>query len=142
MARRHQTYFSASGQDTLIGAGMAVIGNLSVLGDLFVEGVVKGTITVTGGIIVGINSTIGAEIKADSVSISGEVAGDIHATGLVTIREMGAVNGNIDCERLTIMPGGLFDGNSRLRDTLKRRISKINHRVPSLPTNSHDEEAS
>jgi cytoskeletal protein CcmA (bactofilin family) len=112
--KKPATYFSANGSDSIIGAGVLVEGPLEVDGDLNIEGEVRGDISATGGVIVGINSLLWSNITADTVSISGKVIGNIRTAGKTTIREMGSVTGDVDSERLTILPGGVFVGRSRI----------------------------
>ncbi len=114
MSSSHQTYFSINGQDTIIGSDVTLEGSLKVAGDLRVEGAVIGSVTASGGLIIGVNAQLTSDIQADTASISGKIIGNIRTAGQTTIREMGSVNGDIDSERLTIMPGGLFEGTSRL----------------------------
>jgi cytoskeletal protein CcmA (bactofilin family) len=112
--KKPATYFSANGSDSIIGAGVLVEGSLEVDGDLTVEGEIRGEIRASGGLIAGINSMFWSNITADTASISGKVVGNIQTAGKTTIREMGSVTGDVDSERLTILPGGVFVGRSRV----------------------------
>jgi cytoskeletal protein CcmA (bactofilin family) len=113
--------FSADKHDTVIGSGITVNGALRCLGDIIVEGGLTGSIQAKGGLTSSANSNIKATIVADSVIISGQVEGDIESSGEIIIRATGRLTGDVSSLGLTIFPGGMFNGRSRLRDTKEKK---------------------
>ena len=106
------TYFSTTGSDSIIGPNVTVDGPLEVNGDLTIEGETKGDISAGGAVVVGINATLFSDVEADTVSVSGKIVGNIYSDGKTTIREMGAITGDVESAGLTILPGGIFSGRS------------------------------
>jgi cytoskeletal protein CcmA (bactofilin family) len=109
---KHLTYFNATGNDTLIGFNVTASGDIKCKGDITIEGNANGVLEATGGVHTGVNSTVRARINADSIVIAGTIEGDINVIGEAIIKETGSVVGNITSLRLTIMPGGIFNGRS------------------------------
>jgi cytoskeletal protein CcmA (bactofilin family) len=106
------TYFNATGNDTVIGFNITAKGDIKCSGDITIEGNAVGTLVAAGGAHIGVNSFVKADVQADSIVISGSVKGNITVNGEAIIKETGSVVGNITSLRLTIMPGGLFNGIS------------------------------
>ncbi len=116
MARKDDI-LGVTGAETLIGAGVAVSGQLHGDGDMVIDGTVTGDIKTTGDITIGVNGEITSDLKGSNVIIIGSVRGNITAEGDVSIRETGRVQGNITAASLSITPGGLFNGRNTIRKT-------------------------
>ena len=86
-------------------------GELSVEGDLTVEGRVEGKIELKDhNLWVGPHGEVKAEIHAKSVIIAGDVIGSIFASEMVEIRLSGAMQGTIQCPRVSLVDGAKFKG--------------------------------
>jgi cytoskeletal protein CcmA (bactofilin family) len=77
-----------------------------------VEGLVEGTVRITGPLKVAPGGTVKANVSAVSVVVAGELVGDCHATERVEIEAAGRLNGNIRAPRVVIVEGATFRGNS------------------------------
>jgi len=60
---------------------------------------------------VGESGSVSADIQARSVSIDGEVTGDINGSEKVVISRSGNVRGNIVAPRVTLEDGAIFKGS-------------------------------
>jgi len=86
-------------------------GELTVEEDLTVEGLVEGKIELKDhNLWISPHGTVKAEIHAKSVIIAGDVIGSIFASEMVEIRLSGAVQGNIQCPRVSLVDGAKFTG--------------------------------
>jgi cytoskeletal protein CcmA (bactofilin family) len=77
-----------------------------------VEGLVEGTVRITGPLKVAPGGTVKANVTAQSVVVAGELVGDCQATERVEIEAAGRLNGNIRAPRVVIVEGATFRGNS------------------------------
>jgi cytoskeletal protein CcmA (bactofilin family) len=97
---------------SVIGAKTQFKGEITGTETVVVEGVVEGTVRITGPLKVAPGGTVKANVSAQSVVIAGELVGDCHASERVEIEAAGRLNGNIRAPRVVIVEGATFRGNS------------------------------
>ena len=96
---------------SVIGPTLAFRGELSADEDLVIEGTIVGSIAHhEKNLTVGKHGKVTADIHANSVIIEGELNGDIHSDGLVSLARGSVVNGNIYCARVMMEDGARFSG--------------------------------
>lgn len=100
------------GAACVIGAKTQFKGELTGSEPVLVEGLVEGTIRITGPLRVGPGGKVKATVSAQSVVVAGEIVGDCHATERVEIEAAGRLNGNIRAPRVVIVEGATFRGTS------------------------------
>lgn len=100
-----------------IGKSVIIKGELSGSENLTIEGQFEGKIELRdNALTVGPNGKIKAELLfAKSVDILGRVTGKITAVDIVSIRENGAVDGDITAPRIAIADGAHFRGSVDMR---------------------------
>lgn len=97
--------------NSIIGRGTKFRGDFELNGLLRIDGAFEGTIESEGKVLVGENGSARARvIRARSVSIGGEVIGDIFATEKVTILSTGKVTGDIETPHLIAEEGVFLNG--------------------------------
>lgn len=96
---------------SVIGPTLVFKGELSADEDLVIEGTIEGTIAHhKKNLTIGPKGRVTADIHASSVLIEGQLSGDIHSDGLVSLAKSAVVNGNIYCARLALQDGARFNG--------------------------------
>ena len=96
---------------TTIGRSLILDGELRGTDGLSVQGIVKGKIEIDNSITVEKGAVIKADIKAKDVQISGEVKGNISASGNVHYMEDCTVVGNTSTARILIADGASIKGS-------------------------------
>jgi cytoskeletal protein CcmA (bactofilin family) len=102
--------------ETIIGPTTSIHGDIKADGTLRVDGLVEGTIEAAGNVIVGQSGRVTASIEGQNVLIAGAVRGNITAAQRLEIVATGKVWGDITVRALLIEEGGLFRGQSIMRD--------------------------
>ena len=102
----------ASAAACVIGPKTQLKGEIGGSEPVLVEGVVEGTIRITGPLRIGPGGKVKATVSAQSVVVAGELVGDCQATERVEIEATGRVTGNIRSPRVVIVEGATFRGNS------------------------------
>jgi len=97
---------------SVIGSTLVIKGELSADEDLFIEGHIEGTIAHhKKHVTVGKQGRVVADIHASSVIVEGQLVGDIHSEGLVSLAKGADVRGNIYyCGRIVMEDGARFKG--------------------------------
>jgi cytoskeletal protein CcmA (bactofilin family) len=103
---------------TVIGPNVYLRGALQADGGARVDGIFEGTIDLTGNLIVGEGAKVVADIKANSISISGAVKGDIDGNR-VEILDNGRVWGNLKVGSLLLNEGAYLRGQTTMRGDLE-----------------------
>ena len=102
--------------ETIIGPTTSLQGDLKADGALRVDGVIEGNVTAAGNVIVGQTGRVTGAVAGQHVLIAGAVRGNVTATGRLEIVATGKVWGDINVRALLIEEGGLFRGQSVMRD--------------------------
>lgn len=96
---------------SVIGPTLVFKGELSADEDLVIEGTIEGTIAHhKKNLMIGKQGRVMADIHASSVIVEGELNGDIHSDGLVSLAKGATVDGNVYCTRLVMEDGARFNG--------------------------------
>ena len=94
-----------------IGKSVVIKGQLSGSEDLFVDGIVEGTIELQGNnLVIGPNGKVRAAVNAKGVVVQGRLEGDIHATERVELRKSGSMIGDVFTQRVAIEDGAYLKG--------------------------------
>jgi cytoskeletal protein CcmA (bactofilin family) len=102
---------------TVIGKSVTIRGEVSGKEDLYMDGVVEGTISLPESrLTVGPNARVMADMNAHDIVIYGLVEGNIRATGRIELRESAVVRGDIVAERLSIEENASIKGKVELSE--------------------------
>ncbi|MBN1487776.1 MAG: polymer-forming cytoskeletal protein [Anaerolineae bacterium] len=102
---------SQSTIESVIGPNTHFRGDLQGDGGLRIEGVMEGTVDITGNLVVSESARVFAEIKANNISIAGAVKGNISASR-VEILDTGRVWGDLTIKSLLINEGAYLRGQT------------------------------
>jgi cytoskeletal protein CcmA (bactofilin family) len=94
-----------------IGKSVVVKGEVSGSEDLYVDGVVEGSIDLRNhSVTVGPNGKVKASIIAKSITISGKVDGSVTASDRLDLRKSAMVTGDVTTQRIAIEEGAFLKG--------------------------------
>ena len=96
---------------TVIGEGLTIEGDLAAEEEIVVNGAVRGKLTTTDAVSVGSTGVVEADITGSSLSVAGQVTGDVNASERVDLQAGGRLIGDVKASRLTIADGASFKGN-------------------------------
>ena len=93
-----------------IGKGSVLEGSINAPGDIRIDGVLKGKLTVKGRFVLGQSGTVEGEVECGSAVISGELKANIESKEVLILKESAKLYGDIKTEKLSIEPGAMFSG--------------------------------
>jgi cytoskeletal protein CcmA (bactofilin family) len=100
---------------TVIGKSVVVRGELSGNEDLYMDGDLEGTISLTESrLTIGPNARVLADIKVRDLVVFGNLKGNVHATGRIDLRQSAVVNGDVFASRLSIEESAVIKGRVEL----------------------------
>lgn len=103
---------AASSNKSVIGPTLVFKGEFSADEDLIIEGRIEGSIAHhEKHLTIGEQGRVKADIHAASVIVLGQLEGDIHSEGTVSLARGCNVQGNIFCGRIIMDEGARFKGS-------------------------------
>ncbi len=91
--------------------GLLVSGSFSGQGNLTIGGCVEGEITLQGGeLVVSASGFVEGEVTVRSLSVSGEVRGNVRASERVEIGSRGRLMGEVTTPRIVVNEGAKLSG--------------------------------
>ena len=104
----------SSGDTTFISAECQITGSITINGNARIDGKIEGSVHVTGDLIIGASAFLKADIEANTVSIAGEVRGNIKTTDLLELNDTARLFGDICTRQFKVEQGAHFTGTSQL----------------------------
>ena len=99
---------------SIIANDMTVIGDLQTEGVVRIEGRVKGNVKVGSQILVAQGATIEGDLHTQEAVIAGTVTGAIHASDRVELQATSVVAGDIHTARIAIVEGAKVAGEVKM----------------------------
>lgn len=119
----------------VIGASIRINGDLQGDEDLLIQGQVKGTVQLkNNSLTVGEKGSVKANVYAKSVTVEGQMEGDLYGSENVNIRRSANVKGNIVSPRVCLEDGAKFKGSIEMDPEALREVFKDNK--PATPLNA------
>jgi cytoskeletal protein CcmA (bactofilin family) len=116
---------TATKGQNIIGKGTLIEGNVTADGDLRLEGTVRGDVTTKNTLVVAQGSVIEGNPSAQHAEIAGEVHGTVQATGLLTIKSTGTIDGDVITTNLNVEAGSTFAGRFQVGPTKKVEAASV-----------------
>ena len=120
-----------SSMDTFIGADTVFEGSIQTDRSMTVEGRVQGRIEAKGGVVVGREGKVDADVCANLVVVGGQINGNVDAHSLVEITATGRVTGNIASPTVTIAEGGKVDGLLKMEQQVAPEHTDAHRLIPA-----------
>lgn len=117
---------SAGEADTHIGSELLVRGTLLGKGSVRIEGRLEGEIDIDGILTLGASARVLAPVRAEAVSVAGEIKGRVEAKALVEVHVGGCIHGDVRAPQVTVDEGGQVTG--RIERTSSHGV------IPSEPS--------
>lgn len=103
-----------AGSTTIIGAGTVISGNIESIGDIRIDGILKGNLTCRSKILLGPAAVIEGDIIANQADILGRVLGKVKVNDLLYLHGKAVIEGNIQTAKLQIESPASFNGECQM----------------------------
>jgi len=105
-----------SGVTTIVAEGAVLTGEISLTGDIQIDGKINGTIRTESKVTISPTGQVTGSIFADRAFINGRFEGEVYSK-TIDILSSGHLKGDVTCTDFTIQKGGLFLGTSKTVST-------------------------
>ena len=103
----------------IIRKGTEIKGDVTCVGDIRIDGILNGTLTSEGKVVVGQSGTIEGEVICKNADISGNIKANIIVKELLQLKASANIAGNINTNKLSIEPGANFTGTCNMGSVVK-----------------------
>ena len=94
---------------TLIGLNSLFRGDLSIKGEVRIEGIIHGLVN-ADSVVLAQAATVKGDITAKKIIVEGKVEGSLKAKEIIEVKSTGKVLGEIFTNKISIMEGGVVNG--------------------------------
>ncbi len=98
------------GAATQVARGSRIVGEISGVAELRIDGEVEGKLNLEGSVVIGESGSVKGEIQARTVQVSGKMVGNVVGRESVSILGNGSVEGDVVSPRMSIADGAFFKG--------------------------------
>jgi cytoskeletal protein CcmA (bactofilin family) len=95
----------------VIAAGLTIDGKIEGAGHVRIAGRFKGDVNVDGDLTIDSGAKITGSVRADTVTIGGELEGNIDSASRVELLASGVLTGDLKAGSLTVASGSRMRGN-------------------------------
>lgn len=107
-----------------IGKSLRVKGIVSGSEDLYIDGIVEGTIKLeNNNLTIGPNGKVQADVEARSIILLGTLQGNVRVGERIEIRKTGSLEGDLITSRIVIEDGAVFRGSIDIEKPTQARAS-------------------
>lgn len=99
-------------KESLIAADLTIEGKIEGAGHVRIAGRFKGDIHVQGNLTIEVGAKVTGGVRAHTVTIAGELEGNIDAASRVELLESGVLNGDLKAGSLTVAAGSRMRGQA------------------------------
>jgi cytoskeletal protein CcmA (bactofilin family) len=117
---------------SIIGSDVHIEGNVKTSGELQLDGKVKGDIN-CGSLVMGETGSVKGLVKADSVTVRGNVEGEIRSK-TVRLEKSAVVNGDVYHENLSVEAGAKLSGRFAHSDNPMDKNAPAPKKVEESPS--------
>ena len=98
-------------KESLIASDLTIEGKIEGSGHVRIAGRFKGDLNVQGNLTIEQGAKLAGAVRADKVTISGELEGNVDSASRVELTDSGAINGDLKADTLTVAAGSRIRGH-------------------------------
>jgi len=96
-----------------------IIGDLSSEGDFRIDGILEGTLTTNGRVIIGLDGSVKGNVQCDNAEIEGRFSGELKVSKMLTVKSTAIISGDVILGKLSVEPGATFNATCAMKGALK-----------------------
>ena len=102
-----------------IAKNTSIIGDIKSEGDFRIDGVVEGTITTNGRVVIGLEGTVKGTVECSNADIEGAFSGKLVVSELLSLKKTAKISGDVIINQLLVEPGALFNASCVMQSGVK-----------------------
>lgn len=126
---------------TVIAEDVEIQGSIKCAGNIQLDGKLNGDMNCNGNAVIGASANVKGNISVESVSVLGQINGNITAKDRIELKSTARLNGDIRAKRLTVEDGVSFVGKSEVNPSGGARPTPGETRAAETNDEAEDEQA-
>ncbi len=106
-------------QQNTITQGTNFNGDLISEGDFRIEGIVNGSLTTSGKVVIGKTGVIDGILTCDNADIEGKFKGTLNVSDTLNLRSSAHIDGEVQTGKLSVEPGTTFNASCVMKGSVK-----------------------
>jgi cytoskeletal protein CcmA (bactofilin family) len=106
-------------QQNTVAQGTTFEGDLKSDGDFRIEGIILGTLTTKGKVVIGNTGKIDGSLSCKNADIEGGFKGKLTVQETLSLRANARVEGEVITGKLAVEPGASFNAHCQMKDSVK-----------------------
>lgn len=102
---------------SIIAKDLTVVGDLTSEGVVKIEGTVEGVIRAATQVLVAPGAVVRGDLHTAEAVIGGRIEGTVHATDRVEVQSTAAIHGDVLTRRIVVLEGGTVNGSVKMGAT-------------------------
>ncbi|MBL4904991.1 MAG: polymer-forming cytoskeletal protein [Flavobacteriaceae bacterium] len=103
----------------ILAKNTTIIGDLSSEGDFRIDGILEGTLTTKGRVIIGADGFIKGKVECNNADIEGKFSGELKVHQMLTIKATANIFGDVVLGKLSVEPGASFNATCAMKGAVK-----------------------
>lgn len=99
-------------RESVVGQGLTIEGKIDGTGHIRIAGRFKGDVHIDGNLTIEVGAKLIGGVKANAVTIAGELEGNVLEAARVELLETGVMNGDLKAGQLTVAAGSRMRGRA------------------------------
>ncbi len=114
---------SATDLRNIIGKGTIIEGNIETVGNIRIDGKLKGNIKAQSKVALGEGSIVEGDIQAQNAEIEGKVVGILRIQDVLILKPTAVITGDIYTAKLIVEAGAIFNGSCKMGENVAQNGS-------------------
>jgi cytoskeletal protein CcmA (bactofilin family) len=125
---------SESSAINLIGTGTRITGDIVSNGDVRIDGILSGNISLKGRLVIGPQGRVEGDVNCQNADISGEIKGKLNVIEMLALKATAKITGDIVTGKLAIEPGANFTGTCSMGAIVKNIHNNVSEKPVASQT--------
>ena len=118
-AENKKSNSSSFSQQNTIAQGTAFTGDLTSEGDFRIEGVINGSLTTSGKVVIGKTGAVEGTLSCDNADVEGKFKGTLNVSDTLNLRSSAHIEGDVQIGKLSVEPGATFNASGLMKGSVK-----------------------
>ena len=124
-AENKKSNSSSFSQQNTIAQGTTFTGDLTSKGDFRIEGVVTGSLTTSGKVVIGKTGALEGALSCDNADVEGKFKGTLNVSDTLNLRSSAHIEGEVQIGKLSVEPGATFNASCLMKGSVKELKNEI-----------------
>ena len=116
----------------IIAKKTVIVGDVKSEGDFRIDGVIEGSITTLGRVVIGMGGYVKGNIECSNADIEGKFSGKLIVSELLSLKKTADIKGEVFIKKLLVEPGAVFNATCVMKSGVKELVKNEDTRSQKI----------